>query len=65
MAVILAQVQLRSGTTRLTCWVEARIRPGDQITLRNDEPVRRWDVIWVGDERRTAGQINRGWHNNI
>ncbi|HET9869753.1 MAG TPA: hypothetical protein VFR02_04580 [bacterium] len=59
------QVDLRSGATRLTCWVEPRVRPGDRITLKNaGEPERLWDVLRVG-ERRPAGSINRGWNNNI
>jgi hypothetical protein len=66
MAVELAQVVLRSGATVRTCWIEARVKPGDQVTLRNSEdPGRWWDVTHVSGERKTAGQINRGWHNNI
>ncbi len=66
MAAELAQVRLRSGTTERTCWTEARVKVNDRITLRNSEdPQRWWDVIRVGDERKTAGQINRGWDNNI
>jgi hypothetical protein len=62
----LAQVRLRSGTAQRTCWTEARVKPGDRVTLKNSEDAARWwDVILVGGERKTAGQINRGWHNNI
>ncbi len=61
----LVQVDLMSGTTRLTCWVEPRVRRGDQITLKSwREPARLWDVVRVG-ERRPAATINRGWNNNI
>jgi hypothetical protein len=63
-AEFLAQVRLRSGTTVLTCWTGARVRAGDRITLRDDEPGRWWDVTWAGTERRTAGQLNRGWHKS-
>jgi hypothetical protein len=66
MAAELAQVRLRSGTAERTCWIEARVKPGDQVTLRNSEdPARWWDVTHVGSERKTAAQINRGWDNNI
>lgn len=66
MAAKLVQVRLRSGTTERTCWTEARVKPGDQVTLKNSEdPARWWDVILVASERKTAGQINRGWNNNI
>ena len=62
----LVQVRLRSGPAERTCWVEARVRVGDRITLKNsDEPGRWWDITWAGAEQRTAGQINRGWNNNI
>lgn len=66
MAAELAQTRLRSGTAERTCWIEARVKPGDQVTLRNSEdPQRRWDVMFVGPERKTAVEINRGWDNNI
>jgi len=62
---MLVQADLRSGTTVLTCWLEARIKPGDQVTLKNSEdPQRWWDVVHTS-EPRPAGAINRGWHNNI
>jgi hypothetical protein len=64
-AELLAQVRLQSGTTVLTCWTDARVRAGDQIRIRDGEPLRWWDVIWAGTERRTAGQLPRGWHNDI
>lgn len=60
------QVDLRSGTTRLTCWLEPKVKRGDQVTLKNsDEPARRWDVLRVGIAERDASGINRGWNNNI
>ena len=66
MAAKLAQVRLRSGTAERTCWTEARVRIGDQLTLRNSEdPQRRWNVTFIGPERKTATDINRGWNNNI
>ena len=61
----LVQVDLRSGTTALTCWVEPKVRAGDQVTLKNSgEPQRWWDVIRVGPAR-SASDIKRGWNNNI
>jgi hypothetical protein len=45
--------------------VESRVKVGDQVTLKNsDEPLRRWDVLRVG-EARPSTDIKRGWHNNI
>ncbi len=65
MAAELAQAYLRSGTTVRTCWIEARVKPGDQVTLRNSEdPARWWDVVRVEPGRKLAADINRGWHNN-
>jgi hypothetical protein len=62
---MLVQVDLRAGDRLLTCWVEPRVKVGDQITLRNSaEPGLRWDVLRVG-EPRPSGEIKRGWHNNI
>lgn len=63
--VTLVQVDLRSGATALTCWVEPKVKRGDQITLKNSgEPGQWWDVIRVG-ERLEASGIKRGWNNNI
>jgi hypothetical protein len=65
MTTMLVQVNLRSDNRFLTCWVEPRVKPGDQITLKNSaEPALRWDVLQVGDAR-PAGDIKRGWNNNI
>lgn len=62
---MLVQVDLRSDTRYRTCWVEPRVKVGDQITLKNsDEPTRLWDVLRVG-EARLASDIKRGWNNNI
>jgi len=62
---MLVQVELRSGTTVLTCWVEPKVKAGDQITLKNsDEPSRWWDVIRLGAQRDSS-DIKRGWSNNI
>jgi hypothetical protein len=65
MTTMLVQVNLRSDNRFLTCWVEPRVKAGDQITLKNSaEPKLRWDVLQVGDAR-PAGDIKRGWNNNI
>ena len=62
---MLVQVDLRSDDRYLTCWVEPRVKVGDQITLKNsEEPGRRWDVIRVGAPQ-AASAIKRGWDNNI
>jgi hypothetical protein len=61
-----AQVQLRSGSTVRTCWVEDRVRAGNRITLKtSEEPGRFWDVVSVGSQRRELAGIPRGWNNNI
>ena len=53
----LAQVRLRSGTTVRTCWIEARVKPGDQVTLKNsEEPARWWDV----GPRRAGAETGHG-----
>ena len=62
---MVVQVDLRSENTFRTCWVDPRVKVGDQVTLKNsDEPLRRWDVLRVG-EPRPSRDIKRGWHNNI
>lgn len=61
----LVQVDLRSDNRYLTCWIPAKVKVGQQITLKNHaEPVRLWEVLRVG-EPRAAATINRGWNNNI
>jgi hypothetical protein len=62
---MLVQVDLRSGDRFLTCWLDPRVKVGDQVTLKDSaEPTRRWDVLRVG-ERRAPTDIKRGWNNNI
>ncbi|WP_157631557.1 hypothetical protein [Catelliglobosispora koreensis] len=62
---MLVQVDLRSDNRLLTCWVEPKVKVGDQITLKNSgDPTVRWDVVRVGVPR-SAGDIKRGWNNNI
>lgn len=62
---MLVQVDLRSDNRFRTCWVEPRVKVGDQITLKNsEEPGRWWDVLRVGDVRAST-DIKRGWNNNI
>jgi hypothetical protein len=66
MATELAQAHLQSGTTVRTCWIEARVQAGDEVTLKNSEDPRRWwKVVRVEPGRRTAAEINRGWNNDI
>lgn len=62
---LVVQAQLRSGTTHRTAWIEPRAKVGDQVTLKNSEdPDRLWDVVELSEPQR-AGDINRGWNNNI
>ena len=58
----LVQVDLQSGTTLRTCWVEPQVKIGDAITL--DEPDRLWSVLRVGSEA-PRNSIHTDWHNNI
>jgi hypothetical protein len=61
----LVQVDLRSNNVYRTCWVEPRVRVGDQVTLKDSvDPGRRWDVLRVGAVR-SSNEIKRGWNNNI
>lgn len=60
------QASLRSGTAVRVCWLPARVRRGDRVTLKNsEEPSRLWDVSWVSTTQRELDEINRGWNNNI
>jgi len=43
------QVGLKSGNTRLTCWVDKRVRPGNLVSLRH-EPDVFWNVLWVSEK---------------
>lgn len=62
---VLVQVELQSGTSRRTCWLEPRIRVGNEVTLKNsEEPTRRWKVLSVGDAAPRES-IHTDWHNNI
>jgi hypothetical protein len=66
MADELVQVTLHSGPTVCTCWVPARVREGNQVTLKDGaDHSRLWTVMRVWPGRRTAAEIPRGWHNNI
>jgi hypothetical protein len=61
------QVQLASGTRRLTTWVDAdkRLHAGATMTLKDyAEPQRVWDILHVGTPH-VATDIKRGWNNNI
>lgn len=61
----LVQVDLIADRTRLTCWVEDKVKIGNLITLKNsDDPHRLWEVLRVGEPREHSS-INRGWNNNI
>jgi hypothetical protein len=60
------QVDLVSGESRRTCWVDPRPRLlGKEITLKDsDEPDRRWTVTRVGGEALRSS-LKTDWHNNI
>jgi hypothetical protein len=59
----MVQVQLESGATRLTCWVDRRkpFRVGNSITLKNsDDSDRLWTVRSVG-QPKDAATIRTEW----
>lgn len=59
------QVDLVSGESRRTCWVEPKVRVGTSITLKDsDEPDRFWTVVRVGGEALRSS-LKTDWHNNI
>lgn len=59
------QVRFQSGDTRLTAWVEDKVKPTDLVSFKNDEPERLWKVISVDSEPVELSSVNRGWNNNI
>lgn len=61
----LRQDDLRSGATVRTCWLEARIKVGDRVRLKNSEDPQRWWAVVRTGQPQAADTINRGWHNNI
>jgi len=63
--LMLVQVDLRSDSRYMTCWVEPRVKVGNAITLKNhEEPSRLWEVLRVGEPQERS-KIYRGWNNNI
>ncbi|WP_130331883.1 hypothetical protein [Micromonospora kangleipakensis] len=64
---MMVQLQLVSDDRHLVAWVrdDRRVRVGAEVSLRDHaEPDRFWRVVAKG-EPRPAGEINRGWHNDI
>lgn len=60
------QVRLKSGDSRLTAWVEDKVKIGSVITLKDsDNPMRKWEILSIDSEPVEQSSINRGWHNNI
>lgn len=63
--MIVRQMDLASGDSRMTVWLEDRATPGDFVTLKNsDDPLRRWRVLDTFGACELSS-INRGWNNNI
>jgi len=64
MTSMVVQADLRAGNRFLTCWVEPRVRVGDQVTLQNSaEPELRWDVLRVGAASE-SWTVRRLCHND-
>ncbi|WP_157740399.1 hypothetical protein [Micromonospora auratinigra] len=64
---MMVQLQLVSGDRHLVAWVpdDRRVRVGVELSLRGHaEPDRFWRVVAKGDPC-PAGEIRRGWHNDI
>jgi hypothetical protein len=62
---MLTPAHLVSGTTHLRAIFDGpKFKVGDQVTLRDDEPDRRWDVIEV-QPIHSGCFYKRGWNNNI
>ncbi len=54
------QVDLVQGTSRLTCWVDKAVQPGNMITLRNSPHEGWWSVVRVSDAK-AADKIYSTW----
>lgn len=55
-------VELTSGTTERSCWVDREVKVGDMITLKNSgEPERWWKVMWVGTPRHKSLLPDSAW----
>lgn len=61
--MMVTQSELRSGTTRLTAWIDSSVRIGQFVTFKN-EGERRWEVLDKFSTQELSS-INRGWNNNI
>lgn len=61
---MLVQCKLTNGPATMTAWLDAAKGPkvGNFVTLKNVDGL--WRVEKVG-KPRSAGDINRGWDNNI
>lgn len=61
--MMVTQMELQSGTTRLTAWLDNSVRVGQFVTFKGEGP-RRWEVLdkYASQE---LSSINRGWNNNI
>jgi hypothetical protein len=51
------------GTTR-HFWGDKKVREGDRITVKDDEPDREWYVVYVGTMSKTKHMLGEqsGWH---
>jgi hypothetical protein len=59
--MMMVQVQLVSNKAVRTCWVEDKVKVGNEITLKNsDEPDRRWKVTSVSLPRE-RNEIRSDW----
>jgi hypothetical protein len=52
-------VELESGTTRLTCWVDRPVAVGESVTLKtSDEPDRWWTVARTFSQVKTKAELS-------
>lgn len=56
------QVELKSGDTVRTCYVDKLVKLGNQITLKDsEEPKRLWTVTWIGEMVHKTHLNTDGW----
>lgn len=60
--MMVTQMELKSGTTRLTAWIDSSVRVGQFVVFKGEEDW--WEVLdkYASQE---LSSINRGWNNNI
>lgn len=57
-------VTLKHGNTHRHCWVDKKVKVGNVITVKDDEPDKEWRVLYVSTQAKTYTMLGeqRGWH---